>query len=86
MPLTISDSLLEQAGLTVQEARLEIACRLFQTHRLSLWQAAQWTGLARGEENVRRWGHSRGWVFWRLIFTLWERSGSQARERVRPHR
>ena len=49
MPLTISDSLLEQAGWSEQEARLEIACRLFQTRRLSLWQAAQWAGLTRVE-------------------------------------
>jgi predicted HTH domain antitoxin len=49
MPLTIPDSLLVQAGWTEQMARLEIACRLFQTRRLSLWQAAQWAGLARVE-------------------------------------
>ena len=39
MPLTIPDSLLEQAKLTEQDAKIEIACRLFQAHRLSLWQA-----------------------------------------------
>ena len=49
MPLTIPDSVLEQADLTEQEARIEIACRLFQTHRLSLWQAAHWAGLERVE-------------------------------------
>ena len=49
MALTIPDSVLQQAGLSEQEARLEIACRLFQTHRLSLWQSAQWAGLARVE-------------------------------------
>jgi predicted HTH domain antitoxin len=49
MPLTISDSLLEQAGWSEREARLEIACRLFQTRRLSLWQAAQWASLTRVE-------------------------------------
>ncbi|MCL4201201.1 MAG: UPF0175 family protein [Pirellulaceae bacterium] len=49
MPLTIPDSLLEQAGWTEQDARLDIACRLFQTHRLRLWQAAQWAGLSRVE-------------------------------------
>ena len=49
MPLTIPDSVLEQAGLTEQDAKLEIACRLFQAHRLSLWQAARWAGLARVE-------------------------------------
>ena len=49
MPLTISDQVLKQAGLTEEEARLEIACRLFQSHRLSLWQAAQCAGLTRVE-------------------------------------
>ncbi len=49
MPLTIPDSVLEQAGLSEDEARVEIACRLFETRRLSLWQAAQWAGLVRVE-------------------------------------
>jgi predicted HTH domain antitoxin len=49
MPLTIPDSVLEQAGLTELEARIEIAARLFQLRRLSLWQAAQWAGLTRAE-------------------------------------
>lgn len=52
MPLTIPDSLLEQAGWTEQDARLEIACRLFQTRRLRLGQAAQWAGLSRPEMEV----------------------------------
>jgi predicted HTH domain antitoxin len=49
MPLTIPDSVLEQASLSEEEARLEIACRLFELHRLSLWQAAQWAALTRVE-------------------------------------
>ncbi|NUQ64577.1 MAG: UPF0175 family protein [Pirellulales bacterium] len=49
MPLTIPDWLLEQAGLTEQDAKIEIACRLFQANRLRLWQAARWAGLARVE-------------------------------------
>jgi len=49
MPVTIPDSVLEQAGLTEQEARVEIASRLFQLRRLGLWQAAQWAGLSRAE-------------------------------------
>jgi predicted HTH domain antitoxin len=47
MPLTIPDSVLEQAGLSEAQARVEIACRLFEMRRLSLWQAAQWAGLER---------------------------------------
>lgn len=49
MPLTIPDSVLQQAGLSEVEARVEIACRLFEMRRLSLWQAAQWAGLVRVE-------------------------------------
>jgi len=49
MPLTIPDSVLEQAGLSEAEACVEIACRLFEMRRLSLWQAAQWAGLDRVE-------------------------------------
>lgn len=49
MPLTIPDSVLEQANLSEAEVRVEIACRLFETRRLSLWQAAQWAGLVRVE-------------------------------------
>ncbi len=49
MPLTIPDSVLEQAGLTAQEARVEIASRLFELRRLGLWQAATWAGLTRAE-------------------------------------
>lgn len=49
MPLTIPDSVLKQAKLSEAEARVEIACRLFETRRLSLWQAAQWAGLVRVE-------------------------------------
>lgn len=49
MPLTVPDSVLQQAGLSEVEARLEIACRLFEMRRLSLWQAARWAGLVRVE-------------------------------------
>ena len=45
MPLTIPDSVLEQAGLSEDQARMEIACRLFEMRRLSLWRAAQWAVL-----------------------------------------
>lgn len=47
MPLLISDEQLQQAGLTEQDARLELACRLFDANRLTLHQAAIWVGLDR---------------------------------------
>ncbi len=47
MPLTLSDEVLKQAGLTEQEARVEIACRLFDAGKLDLWPAAQLAGMTR---------------------------------------
>ncbi len=49
MPLLISDEQLQQAGLTEEDARLELACRLFDANRLTLHQAASWVGLERIE-------------------------------------
>lgn len=47
--LRIPNDVLRQAGLTEQEAVLELACRLFQTGRLGLFQAAQLAGLPQAE-------------------------------------
>ncbi len=49
MPLTLSDEVLKQAGLTEQEARVEFACHLFDTGKLALWPAAQLAGMTRVE-------------------------------------
>jgi len=56
MPLTISDEVLQSAGLTEDEARVEIACRLFDAEKLALWPAAQFAGMTRVEfeEELRR--------------------------------
>ena len=56
MPLTISDEVLQSAGLTEEEARVEIACRLFDAEKLALWPAAQLAGMTRleFEEELRR--------------------------------
>ncbi|MBI4616886.1 MAG: UPF0175 family protein [Planctomycetes bacterium] len=57
MPLTIPDDLLRETGMNEEEARVEIACRLFQADRLSLPAAARWAGLPRIQfeaELVRR--------------------------------
>lgn len=56
MPLTISDQLLHEAGLTEREALTELACRLFDTGRLTLWAGAQRAGLTRVqfEEEMQR--------------------------------
>jgi len=47
MPLTLSDQVLQQAGMTVDEARVEIACRLFDAGKLALWPAAQLAEMTR---------------------------------------
>lgn len=47
MPLTISDELLQSTGMSESEARVEIACRLFEAGKLTLWAAAKWAGLSR---------------------------------------
>jgi predicted HTH domain antitoxin len=51
MPLTlsISDEVLQRAGMTEEEARIEIACRLFDAEKLALWPAAQLAQLSRVE-------------------------------------
>jgi len=47
MPLTISDPELEKLGMTEAEARVEIACRLYDCQRLSFAEAIRWSGLSR---------------------------------------
>ena len=55
MPLTIPDDVLQSAGLTEAEARVEIACRLFDAEKLALWPAAKLAGMTRAafEEELR---------------------------------
>ena len=47
MPLTITDDMLTSAGLSEQEAKLEIACRLYDAGRLNMPQATRWAGVDR---------------------------------------
>ena len=47
MPLTISDPELEKLGMTEAEARIEIACRLFDCGKLEFGPAIRWSGLTR---------------------------------------
>ncbi len=49
MPATISDEFLQAAGLTEQEARIELACRLFDAQRIGKGLAARFAGLKRLE-------------------------------------
>jgi predicted HTH domain antitoxin len=49
MAVTISDKLLREAGMSDQEALVEIACRLFQAGKLSLPLAARLAEVDRGE-------------------------------------
>ena len=47
-----------EAGLDEREARLELACHIFDAGKLSRWSAAKWAGLDRPgfEEDLRRSG------------------------------
>lgn len=49
MTLIIPDEILAEPQLTERAAQLEVACRLFDEGRLTLWQAARWVGLTRTE-------------------------------------
>lgn len=49
MTLSIPDDVVRNSGLTEQEIRIELACRLFDMERLDLWPAAQLAGLTRTE-------------------------------------
>ena len=49
MPLTISDDVLREAGLSDLDARIEFACRLFDAGKLELWSAAKLAGQNRLE-------------------------------------
>ncbi len=47
MPMIIDDQLLEAAGLTEQDARIEVACRMYDAEKLTMLQAMRWSGLRR---------------------------------------
>ena len=49
MPLTIPDQLLNEAGLSERDARIEIACRLYDANKLTMPAAVRWAGLSRVE-------------------------------------
>ncbi|HUT95939.1 MAG TPA: UPF0175 family protein [Thermoguttaceae bacterium] len=49
MPLTIPDQWLAEAGLSERDARIEIACRLYDAGKLTMPTATRWAGLSRTE-------------------------------------
>lgn len=49
MPVVVSDEVLEKTGMTADEVRVELACRLYDIGKLALWPAAQLAGMGRGE-------------------------------------
>jgi len=49
MTLHIPDDVLRQAGMTEGEAIVELACRLFETGRLSLFFASKLAGVSQPE-------------------------------------
>ena len=49
MPVTLPDELLTEAGLSETDAKLEIACRLYDAGKLTMPQATHWAGITRVE-------------------------------------
>ena len=49
MPVTVPDQLLSEAGLSEPDARLEIACRLYDAGKLTMPQATRWAEISRSE-------------------------------------
>jgi predicted HTH domain antitoxin len=47
MTLEVPDQILKKLGATEGEARIEIACRLYEVGKLTLHEAAQFSGLDR---------------------------------------
>ena len=47
MPVVIPDETLSEAGLSEREGLVEIACRLFEAGRLTLWSGARLAQLSR---------------------------------------
>ena len=47
--ITIPDGLLEQAGLTERELLVELACRLYDAGKVSMFAAGKLAGLTRAE-------------------------------------
>jgi predicted HTH domain antitoxin len=47
MPLMITDEMLTAAGLSEEEAKLEIACRLYGAGKLTMPAAVRWAGVDR---------------------------------------
>jgi predicted HTH domain antitoxin len=69
MPLAIPDDLLKDLKMDEREARIEIACRLFDAGKLQLWPAAKLAGLDRVEmENELE---KRGIVLYRVTPDYW---------------
>ena len=57
MPLTIPDDLLAESGMSERDARIEIACRLYDAGKLTMPAATRWAELSRAgfeEELLRR--------------------------------
>ena len=49
MPLIISDETLHAAGMSEEDAKTEIACRWFDTGKLTIGHAARFAGLSETE-------------------------------------
>ena len=55
MPVTVPDQLLSEAGLSEADAKLEIACRLYDAGKLTMPQASAGRGSAAATSRVHCW-------------------------------
>lgn len=53
MPLVITDETLRAAGMDKREAKVEIACRLFDAGKLTIGHASRLAGLTEAEFEVQ---------------------------------
>ena len=70
MPLLLEDELLTEAGLSEGEARVEIACRLYDSGRLTMPQATRWAVMSRTDFEAALW--ERGLPLVRVDDAYWQ--------------
>jgi len=70
MPVTIPDQILAEAGLSEQEAKLEIACRFYDAGKLTMPQATRLAEISRVEFETAL--LQRGLPLLRLDERFWE--------------
>jgi len=81
MPVTIPDQLLAEAGLSERDAKLEIACRLYDAGKLTMPQATRFAEIRRVDFEAAL--RERGLPLLRLDERYWAQE-VQGLERLKP--